>query len=515
MDFFSETGLRNFGNSISSQFEQDFMGQYRHQTTATPSSNKPPPASSRAMTNLPNVQVTADDLLEETNKECAICLEEQEIGHTACKLPCGHLFHRTCILSWLEKQCTCPTCRFELETADSAYETQRAERMKSRKQRIRIDELRAKKISELREICRALNIDISSCIDKGDIIEKLQESGKIVITQGLPPIEITEESFRSKSVSELKHLLLSFGLSTEGALEKGELRQRLLTSGRIVLIATIVPSVDSPSIVTEHSQIVGSEPELKLMSEAVVSDTLSVVSTAEIPEEIVREESCICIDDPNTIKPECFENNSHSDVDNGRNEERLGLKNRATEEPVTIHSCYTANDAEGDEQTTVDETLQSLSLRELHQLCREYNVSAVDCLEREEVVARLRPLMLLDSTANTSRRGDQERSSNSNNSSQKRDFYQFSISSERNDHSVSSTSSYSYSHTQFFQSTSESTSASNNSRGITLSRSVLSALPLRELRAITQAYELDVSRCLERSDLMHVLEESPEISLID
>ena len=84
-----------------------------------------PPASKNAIAKLPMVKVTADDLLEENNKECLICLEEQVLGAYACKLQCGHLFHRDCVSEWLEKHCTCPVCRFELETDDAMYEQER------------------------------------------------------------------------------------------------------------------------------------------------------------------------------------------------------------------------------------------------------------------------------------------------------------------------------------------------------------------------------------------------------
>ena len=49
--------------------------------------------------------------------ECAICLEDIE-GH-ACmyKTPCGHMFHKSCIQDWKQKDITCPTCRSVMSTA--------------------------------------------------------------------------------------------------------------------------------------------------------------------------------------------------------------------------------------------------------------------------------------------------------------------------------------------------------------------------------------------------------------
>lgn len=53
------------------------------------------------------------------------------------------------------------------------------------------------------------------------------------------------------------------------------------------------------------------------------------------------------------------------------------------------------------------------------------------------------------------------------------------------------------------------------SNRVTLSRGVLDALPLRELRSVLQAYDLDLSACLERRDLITVLEQCREIELVD
>jgi len=49
--------------------------------------------------------------LENNNDDCAICWDKME---TARKLPCGHLFHNSCLRSWLEQDTSCPTCRQSL-----------------------------------------------------------------------------------------------------------------------------------------------------------------------------------------------------------------------------------------------------------------------------------------------------------------------------------------------------------------------------------------------------------------
>ncbi|KAK6642582.1 hypothetical protein RUM43_004084 [Polyplax serrata] len=50
---------------------------------------------------------TAEELMAHKDN-CAICWEEMD---NARKLPCGHLFHNSCLQSWLEQDTSCPTCR--------------------------------------------------------------------------------------------------------------------------------------------------------------------------------------------------------------------------------------------------------------------------------------------------------------------------------------------------------------------------------------------------------------------
>ena len=58
-----------------------------------------------------NFPVATEDELSHNNDDCAICWDPME---SARKLPCGHLFHTTCLRSWLEQDTSCPTCRHSL-----------------------------------------------------------------------------------------------------------------------------------------------------------------------------------------------------------------------------------------------------------------------------------------------------------------------------------------------------------------------------------------------------------------
>ncbi|KAE8608215.1 hypothetical protein XENTR_v10011432 [Xenopus tropicalis] len=59
--------------------------------------------------------VATPEELEANSDDCAICWDSMQ---SARKLPCGHLFHNSCLRSWLEQDTSCPTCRMSLNMAD-------------------------------------------------------------------------------------------------------------------------------------------------------------------------------------------------------------------------------------------------------------------------------------------------------------------------------------------------------------------------------------------------------------
>lgn len=75
--------------------------------------------------------LTKEEVGENTNNSiiaCAVCKDEVSVGEKVTRLPCCHLYHRECILPWLEIRNTCPVCRYELPTDDADYEKRRRER---------------------------------------------------------------------------------------------------------------------------------------------------------------------------------------------------------------------------------------------------------------------------------------------------------------------------------------------------------------------------------------------------
>tara|TARA_B100000424_G_scaffold135455_1_gene102783 strand:+ start:2393 stop:2626 length:234 start_codon:yes stop_codon:yes gene_type:complete len=59
---------------------------------------------------VPIVFLKPEKIIQE--KDCPICLNPL---NTSVYLPCGHSFHDDCILDWIEKKKTCPTCRMHLQ----------------------------------------------------------------------------------------------------------------------------------------------------------------------------------------------------------------------------------------------------------------------------------------------------------------------------------------------------------------------------------------------------------------
>ena len=50
----------------------------------------------------------------EVVQNCAICLEVLARGSQVSRMPCSHLYHQDCIFSWLERNRSCPLCRYQI-----------------------------------------------------------------------------------------------------------------------------------------------------------------------------------------------------------------------------------------------------------------------------------------------------------------------------------------------------------------------------------------------------------------
>lgn len=84
-----------------SQIEINGIAQYEH-----------PPASKAAIDSLPTIEIHRDHLASESH--CTICMEPFQLGTAGREMPCKHMYHSECILSWLALRNSCPVCRHEI-----------------------------------------------------------------------------------------------------------------------------------------------------------------------------------------------------------------------------------------------------------------------------------------------------------------------------------------------------------------------------------------------------------------
>ena len=58
------------------------------------------------------------NLFIQENDECVVCLDNISLLDKVKIDSCGHLFHRSCILTWFTFNYTCPTCRIRCSPSD-------------------------------------------------------------------------------------------------------------------------------------------------------------------------------------------------------------------------------------------------------------------------------------------------------------------------------------------------------------------------------------------------------------
>lgn len=162
-----------------------------------------PPATAEAfLRDMPVLKVTENDV-EAEDDECSICVDKLFVGDPALRIPCGHLFHEDCIRKWLRSSNKCPICRYELPTDDADFETGRLERMNDRRPRLRAKDLARRSIGELHQLADLLGVDTEGCLEKQDLADAIVGSGRVDIipVDTIPAVSKTP-SLGSASISE-------------------------------------------------------------------------------------------------------------------------------------------------------------------------------------------------------------------------------------------------------------------------------------------------------------------------
>lgn len=249
---FGERGVADFDMNMPPEFRfftneaqaQAFAAaaQQAAQQGQPPASRPNPPASCKAIRQLPTVTVTPEDLVDENNRECCICFEPHNIGDRVTRLPCAHIFHPRCIIPWLGSHSnTCPICRYELSTDDVEFEQGREERMKQRKPRYAKYELERMSVKELKELARKLKLSPpieDSFLEKKEVVDTILNSGKVIVMAAPEPIEYPSiRVLREMKIRQLKAAMAEAGVffDPKDVVEKEDMVQIFINSGRIIL----------------------------------------------------------------------------------------------------------------------------------------------------------------------------------------------------------------------------------------------------------------------------------------
>ena len=236
----------------------------------------------------------------------------------------------------------------------------------------------------MKELCRSIGLNINGCIDKSEIIDRVAHSGKVSITARVPQIKMTEEELYSKNVAELRHLLLSFGLSCEGALEKSELRQKLLDSERIAIHRPSVETSDPSSYPAKLSANLKMSGEEAVSSEEQLNGKSPPFTSTQLREMKLSELRSLCEEKGVSIK-DCIDKEEVL-------QRLLSSMNSASVNSFSSSASSSANGPPAPSSSILQlsrETLAQLSIKELKHIMNAYGVNSQNCLYRSDIIERL------------------------------------------------------------------------------------------------------------------------------
>ncbi|KAK4419687.1 E3 ubiquitin-protein ligase RZF1 [Sesamum alatum] len=106
----------------------NFLAEHRLpeqiEQTSTNVRQGPPPAPRSAINALPTIRISRRHL--NIDAHCPVCQEKFALGSEARRMPCDHIYHSDCIVTWLVEHNSCPVCRSELPPPGSGNARRRA-----------------------------------------------------------------------------------------------------------------------------------------------------------------------------------------------------------------------------------------------------------------------------------------------------------------------------------------------------------------------------------------------------
>lgn len=528
------TGMRNGWGNGGLNYE-DWAGQRAHapqfqqaMDPQTGGNRGAPPASLKALRQLPIVKVAPEDLVDENNRECCICLEENHLKDRVMRLPCAHIFHHRCIVDWLTKHCTCPVCRYELPTDDPQYEKSRKARMKSRKPRIHKYVLERMPYHELQEMARELKIRWPRKIKgKADILDAFEQSGRIEIIAAPEPVEYALKELRAMGVSRLRRAMEEAGVFFDpiDVVEKEDMVQIFCNSGRLVLrpdtptesaeyedkkasaADSLRSSWEQQNVAPSHGRSMRAGASGGIIVETVEEDDTDVIfpdredATAmfENLEPILNPDRAVVEERPAQVSQVAsVEDVTMNDVDSNpaislpddpSPDEQISAPNeQAIEEDVELEPASPNNSVSTDAAIAADYArYDDASISELRDAAQRLNVDLSRCIERSEMVEKL-------VRANNGQRFSPE------------DFDQWSVSDLR---ALSTAVGVSLSQGADRADMIRQLLRESENRPYVASYigslMPLASLNVTELRAVARRLHVNVSTCIEKEEMIHRL----------
>jgi hypothetical protein len=118
-DFFIDNYSSNFQSNMLEA--QNILNDMLSRLNSMSIVEKKKPTSESVLQKLKSFKLTDKYCKKNEKKQlelpnCCVCIMDIAKGKDTIMLPCGHMFHSDCIKKWLETKCSCPMCRFDLET---------------------------------------------------------------------------------------------------------------------------------------------------------------------------------------------------------------------------------------------------------------------------------------------------------------------------------------------------------------------------------------------------------------
>lgn len=123
-DVFQDNYSSNFSsNFIDNAFRDDYLNNIIIYMQSMRNEERDHPTSKEAFEKMKKFKMNESYCKKDDNgklefPDCTVCLTGIEKDSDTLLIPCGHMFHESCIKAWLEKHNTCPVCRFELPTSN-------------------------------------------------------------------------------------------------------------------------------------------------------------------------------------------------------------------------------------------------------------------------------------------------------------------------------------------------------------------------------------------------------------